>query len=283
MKFSHMNPCGDWHHGPGACMSTSRRPEAQLELPPTNRASDPSRAQAADYLQAVADVAQATVDGRDPGEVFGLIVHVARTLIGAASSTIGTIRPEPTSLTIRAADGASAERLQVGAPIPVEGTLATAVVRTGKSPVIPGRASASEPFRTILLRFELGAIQDLRNYVARLRPGVLTNHVHEPFTLTQAPPAGMEHVVPAATLHGMRARQAFEDRMNAIGDTNQATVDGVDVDTIFRRLAHSARAMADRPNCHDLIDRAQSHATRAERLSSAHRTEGCRVWSCYER
>jgi hypothetical protein len=83
--------------------------------------------------------------------------------------------------------------------------------------------------------------------------------------------------VPAATLHRMRARQACEDRVNAIGDTNQATVDGVDVDTIFRRLAYSARAMADRPNCHDLIDRAQSDATRAERLSSAHLTEGCRV------
>src|SRR2546422_11959 len=76
----------------------------------------------AEYMQAVTDVAQATVDGADPGQIFRLIVHQARNLIGAASSTIGTLGPELTNLTIRAADGAHAERLPVGATIPVEGT-----------------------------------------------------------------------------------------------------------------------------------------------------------------
>jgi len=302
-------------------------------------------------------VAQATVDGRAPGEVFGLIVHHARSLTDAASSVIGTLSSDHTMLTIRAADGASAERLQVGASIPVEGTLAEEVVRTGRSIAVPGADSASEPYRSILLRFDLGpamcvplvargqvfgvmpvarapgssvfraadvalaaafagqaaialeftavreelrrlalvdereriarelhdgAIQvlfglglqlqvlatrpevahvaqridaavgridavilDLRAVIADLQPGVLTSLDHKPAAASNAPAAAARQVLPVTVQRKSRARRAFEDRLNAIGDTNQAILDGVDVDTIFRRLAHSARALAD--------------------------------------
>jgi hypothetical protein len=62
----------------------------QLKTPHARaRASRRANTRAADYLRSVADVAQVTVDGADASEVFGLIVHEARNLIGAASSTIG--------------------------------------------------------------------------------------------------------------------------------------------------------------------------------------------------
>jgi hypothetical protein len=146
----------DAYHGAGGHMPTSRQPQQSVRQPPSARSDNPSRRQSAEYLQAVADVAQATVDSRDPGEVFRLIARLARTLSGAASSTIGTLGPGPTSLTIHAAEGASSERLRVGTPVSLGGTLMAHVVRTGKSLVVPGPESAAEPFRTILLRFNLG-------------------------------------------------------------------------------------------------------------------------------
>jgi signal transduction histidine kinase len=304
-------------------------------------------------------VAQATVDGRDPGEVFGLIAHHARSLIGAASSAIGTLGPDLTTLTIHAVGGASAERLQVGASIPVAGTLAEDVVRTGRTLVVSGTDSASEPYRSILRRFDLGpamciplvahgrifgavpvahapgspdfrpaevalveafagqaaialefarvreelrrlalvdereriarelhdgAIQvlfglglqlhvlatqpglahvgqrldaavgridgvilDLRTVIGGLRPGVLTSlHAEPAAAASPAPAASAGRALPAAPVQRKSGpRRTFQDRLSAIGEINQAILDGVDVDTVFRRLAHSARALVD--------------------------------------
>src|SRR5918912_430391 len=108
------------------------------------------------YLRAIGDVAQATVDQEDPSEVFRRIAVDARTLVGAASSTIATLEPDRTSLRIRAASGARAELLQVGATVPVHGTLASAVVRTGRPLVVGGAEQAPEPHRSVLVRFGLG-------------------------------------------------------------------------------------------------------------------------------
>jgi len=107
-------------------------------------------------LQAIGDVAQATVDQEQPGEVFRRIVVDARTLVGAASSTVGTLEPDRTTLSIRAASGAAAEMLQVGARVPVEATLASGVVRTGRPLVLGGAEDAPEPYRSVLIRFGLG-------------------------------------------------------------------------------------------------------------------------------
>jgi signal transduction histidine kinase len=303
--------------------------------------SRPVEPPTADYLLAVADVAQATVNGADPDAVYQRIAQQARSLIGAAASTIGLLGPDRTTLTIRAADGARAERLPVGSTIPVAGTLAEEVVRTGRSLVVAGPESASEPVRATLLRFDLGpaicvplvargqvfgamavahtpgglafsaaqvalveafagqaavaleftrvrvelrhlaviaereriarelhdgAIQvlfglglqlqalstrfdasgtnarmdaavgridgvilELRDYIAGLRPSVFVAAPAEPQALRPK----------------RRGSRAFEDRLNAIGDTNQAILDGVHVDTVFHRLAHSARALVD--------------------------------------
>src|SRR5215207_9078679 len=79
-----------------------------------------------------------------------------------------------------------------------------------------------------------------------LRPAVLTRLYDKPTaSASHAPAAGARRVSQVPGRRKSRSRRAFEDRLNAIGDTNQAIVDGVDVDTIFRRLAHSARALSD--------------------------------------
>jgi signal transduction histidine kinase len=323
--------------------------------PPARRPGRQRSRRPADYLQAVADVAQATVSGVDPGEVYRLIVRQARNLIGAASATIVTLAPDATGVTIRAADGASAERLELGARVPVKGTLGEEVVRTGITLVVAGADSAAEPYRSVLLRFNLGpamcvpliarrqvfgamsvayapgsppfratdvalveafagqaaialeftrlrdelhglavvdereriarelhdgaiqvlfglglelqalstwpevastnsrvdavvgridgVISDLRHYIASLRPSVLEGLHTEPTPgrVSRAPSASS----PVPNQREGKSSRAFTDRLNAIGDINQAILDGLDVETVFHRLSHSARALVD--------------------------------------
>jgi signal transduction histidine kinase len=319
-----------------------------------------------EYLRAIGDVAQATVDREDPGEVFRRIAVDARTLVGAASSTIATLEPDRTRLRIRAASGARAEMLQVEAVIPVEGTLARDVVSTGRPLVVGGAEQAPEPYRSVLVRFGLGpamcmplvtggrvfgamavahapghppfrgadvalveafahqaaialefarvreelrrlavidereriarelhdgaiqglfglgldlqglagrrevaplaprleaavvriddVIQDLRRYIAGLRPGILSQPI-EPAAEQPGDSAG-PHGVPATRLltsvappPPARARAAprggrgLAHRLRVIGDITQAILEGGDVDAVFARIAHSARTL----------------------------------------
>jgi signal transduction histidine kinase len=114
-------------------------------------------ARPAEYLQAIADIAQVTLDGADSDAVFGLIVHKARLLVGGAFSTIGSLSEgEPVLLTLRAAEGERAALLQVGSAVPIAHTLAADVVRTGQALVLDGPDAAPEPFGSILRRFDLG-------------------------------------------------------------------------------------------------------------------------------
>jgi signal transduction histidine kinase len=347
------------------------------ECPPPSRVVSPPMARspghprtgiALEYLRAIGDVAQATVDREDPSEVFRRIAVDARTLVGAASSTIGTLEPDRTSLRIRAASGARAEMLQVGAAVPVEGTLASGVVRTGQPLVVGGAEDAPEPYRSVLVRFGLGpamcmplvtsgrvfgamavahapghppfraadvalveafahqaaialefarvrdelrrlavldereriarelhdgaiqglfglgldlqglaarpevaafaprleaaviqiddVIQDLRRYIAGLRPGILSRPI-EPASERAGELAG-SHVVrntpmltsiapssPQRAHTSPRSGRGLEHRLRAIGDITQAILEGDDVDTVFARLAHSARSLVD--------------------------------------
>lgn len=111
---------------------------------------------ASEYLRAIGDVAQATVDREHASDVFRRIVGDARTLVGAASSTIGILEPGGTSLRIGAASGARAELLPVGGTLPLAGTLSSWVVRTRRPLVVPGPEHAAEPHRSVLVRFGLG-------------------------------------------------------------------------------------------------------------------------------
>lgn len=112
------------------------------------------RASSTSYLRALGEVAQATLDGAEPSDVFRRIAREARLLVGAESAAIGTFGPGPEILTIRGADGAGAERLEPGAQVPLAQTLAQPVAATGKTLVL-GR-DPPEPFRTILERFGRG-------------------------------------------------------------------------------------------------------------------------------
>jgi signal transduction histidine kinase len=90
-------------------------------------------------------------------------------------------------------------------------------------------------------------MHNLRSVIAGLRPGMLSNlfNVEEPDSVESQPSAAEQRPPLAVAPPSKRARHAVEDRLNAIGEANQAILAGVDVDRVFRQLAHSARALAD--------------------------------------
>src|SRR2546423_1711690 len=126
---------------------------------PTDSAPQATRrapARAVEYLRAIGDGRRATGDGADPDEGLGRIGRGGRQLMGAATSMIGILDPERTSLARRAADGARAELLRIGEVRPVDETLAAGVVRTGRSLVLAGPDGAPEPYQDLLRKVGLG-------------------------------------------------------------------------------------------------------------------------------
>ena len=51
--------------------------------------------------------------------------------------------------------------------------------------------------------------------------------------------------LPGRTRRGTSGRRGVEHRLRAVGEINQAILDGVGVDTVFIHLAHSARTLVD--------------------------------------
>ena len=112
------------------------------------------RGSTARYVRAIGAVAQATLDGTEPDALFGRIVREARHLARARSALIGTLGPGPGLLTVRGHDGAHAELIAPGTQLPVEGTLAEPVVRTGTTLVLG--EPAPPPHAATAARFGLG-------------------------------------------------------------------------------------------------------------------------------
>ena len=110
------------------------------------------------YLQAIASVAQATLDGdgAEADAVFGRIVREARLLVNARSAIIGTLGPREDMLTVRGHDGVHADLITPGTQLPVEGSLAVPVIRTARTLVL--REPAPAPYAHVVARFGLGPV-----------------------------------------------------------------------------------------------------------------------------
>src|SRR5262245_40000481 len=127
-----------------------------MRVDPAGPARRRAPARGLEYLRAVADVAQATVDGADPDDVFDRIVRSARGLIGSTTAILGILDADQTHLVRRAAVGARNEALPVGEVRPVGQTLAAGLVRSGRTLVLAGPDGAPAPYDDLLRRAGLG-------------------------------------------------------------------------------------------------------------------------------
>jgi len=94
-----------------------------------------------DRLRAVAEVAQAALEGRSEEELLQLIAQRARTLAESALGTLELVDFDQQIVTIAAADGPRAASI-VGRQFPLAGSLAQQVLASGRSAVLDERPAA---------------------------------------------------------------------------------------------------------------------------------------------
>ena len=131
-------------------------------------------------LRAVADVAQAILDGADVDETFRRVAREARLLVGAQTSVVGTLvegdreggadgesdmgkegegNVKGAWLRVRAVEGPPASRVRPGMVVPVARTLAAEALRTGRRSVFADATRArSVSFRETARAMGLGPV-----------------------------------------------------------------------------------------------------------------------------
>lgn len=107
-------------------------------------------------LEAVNEVAQAILEGRDAEDVLRLIAGHAREMIGAALATVVTPARDPERLTVRVAVGARADALQ-GMTFPAEESISGEVMRTRRPVIVPDLASDPRAHQPVVAVGGMGA------------------------------------------------------------------------------------------------------------------------------
>ena len=127
------------------------------------------------WLEAVREISSAILAGAEGDGVLQIIVARARELVDAATATIVTPAAgggtEP--LTVRVADGAKAAEL-VGLPVPMEGSVSGAVIRSGQPAVLADASNDGRSYQPMIALGNMGPMV-LVPLVLRGRPfGTLT-------------------------------------------------------------------------------------------------------------
>ncbi len=113
------------------------------------------RKRAQDRLEALAQVTQAILEGRETDEVLQLIAHQARKLAGASLATVATPDSPGDAFVVRAADGRRAEAL-LGMRFAAGGSIADEVFRTRRPVRVPDAAREPRAAQLTGVRGEFG-------------------------------------------------------------------------------------------------------------------------------
>ena len=114
-----------------------------------------------DRLQAVLEVAQATLEGRREEELLRLIAQRARALVESALSMVVLPDPDGETLTIAAADGQRADAI-LGSQVPLAGSVIDQVLATGGPLVLDESPSASGARASVLAGGRMGPLLAVR-------------------------------------------------------------------------------------------------------------------------
>jgi len=108
------------------------------------------------WLEALSVITGHILAGADPEDLLQRVAHSARLLAGAATSAVIT-PAERGELVIAAADGARADRLQ-GLGVPLDHSMAGAVMRTGKTLVVEDASHEAAAYGPVVVLAEMGRV-----------------------------------------------------------------------------------------------------------------------------
>jgi signal transduction histidine kinase len=106
-------------------------------------------------LEAVNEVIQAILGGRDTDDVLRLIAGDARELMGADVATVATPEPDGETMMLRVAEGAHAADL-AGRHFPISESMSGAVMRTGQPLVVSDASIDPRVYQPIVQLGEMG-------------------------------------------------------------------------------------------------------------------------------